>query len=133
MSVQDFVASQIPGCERGFGASTAIGFEENGRLVAGVVYHNWSPETQVIELSAGSSQRKWLTRERLRQIFDYPFDQLKCRLIVARTSERNARVRRIYRQLGAQEHIIPLLRGPDEAEVVITLTADAWRNSPFSR
>lgn len=131
MTVQEFVAAHIPGCGRGFGPSSAIGFEENGRLVAGVVYHNWSPETQVIELSFASSQRKWLTRERLRQILDYPFNQLGCRLIVARTSEHNARVRRICRQLGAQEHVIPLLRGPDEAEVILTLTAEAWRDGPF--
>lgn len=119
------MASVIPGCERGFHACQAIGFERDGDLVAGVVYHNWSPETGVIELSAGSIIRNWLTRERLLTIFDYPF-AIGCRLAIARTSERNERARRIWRSLGSDEFIIPALRGPHEAEIIFTLSADQW-------
>lgn len=133
MTVEEFVAAHIPGCERGFENCTSIGFDAGGDLVAGVVYHNWSPESGVIELSSASKTRRWLTRERLKIIFEYPFNQLGCRLIVARTSEHNSRVRRIFRQLGAREFPIPELRGPGEAEIVITLSAQTWRDSRFSR
>lgn len=127
--VADFVAKTIPGCERGFGECSAIGFVEGGRIVAGVVYHNWNPESGVIEMSAASSHRAWLTRERLAAIFDYPFRF--CRMVVTRQSERNRRAIRIWRSLGGKEYRIPDLRGPGEAEVFFTLTADDWRSGKF--
>lgn len=131
--VAAFVAGLIPGCERGFGACQAIGFDDGGELVAGIVYHNWSPESGVIEISAASSQRKWLTRDRLKTIFGYPFDQLQCRIVVARIGEHNKRARRIWRSLGSDEYVIPQLRSPTEAEVIYTLTAETWRDSKLSR
>ena len=130
--VVDFVARNIPGCERGFGLCQAIGFG-NGSIDAGVVYHNWSPETGVIELSAASTKRDWLTRARLLEIFAYPFDHIGCRIAVARIGEHNARARRIWRSLGADEFVIPLLRSPQEAEVIYTLTRERWKSGRFMR
>jgi len=127
--VAAFVARNIPGCERGFGECSAIGFLENGELVAGVVYHNWNPESGVIEMSAASTTRAWLTKERLAVIFAYPFSF--CRMIVTRQSENNRRALRIWRSLGGLEYRIPDLRGPGEAEVFFTLTADQWRSGKF--
>jgi RimJ/RimL family protein N-acetyltransferase len=129
--VERFVADQL-GFDRGFGPSSAIGFVEGGEIVAGVIYHNWHPEGGVIEISAASSQRKWLNRSRLSVIFGYPFDQIKCRMVVARIGEHNARARRIWRSLGAREYAIPELRSPHEAEIVYTLTADQWRSGKFA-
>jgi RimJ/RimL family protein N-acetyltransferase len=120
----DWVARQL-GFDRGFGECTAIGF--GSPLVAGIVYHNWNPEAATIELSAASTCRNWLTKERLRAIYGYPFDQLGCQMVVSRHSEHNARVRRIWTALGANEYTIPRLRGRHEAEVIATLTEEAWR------
>ncbi len=132
-AVKAFVAQLIPGCERGWSNGSAIGFADDGLLVAGVVYHNWSPETGVIELSAASTQRNWLNRERLKAIFAFPFDELNCRIAVARIAESNTRARRIWRSLGAMEIVIPELRTPTEAEVLYLLKAETWRKSKFSR
>lgn len=131
-AVADFVAAQL-GFDRGFGACQAIGFCEDGNLVAGVVFHNWVPENGVIELSAASLHRRWLTRARLSAIFEYPFEQLKCRLAVARTSEHNATARRIWRSLGADEYVIPELRGPSEAEAIYLLHAEKWLSGKFQK
>ena len=130
-AAHDFVARVIPGCERGFGACQAIGFIENGEIVAGVVYHNWSPETGVIELSAGSITRKWLTRPRLSLIFGYPFHVVNCRMAIARIAESNHRARRIWRSLGADEFVIPALRSPTEAECIFTLSRETWEAGRF--
>lgn len=130
-AVHDFVAANIPGCERGFGECQAIGFMDGGRIVAGVVYHNWSPETGVIELSAASVKRRWLNRSRLSEIFAYPFDRLQCRIAVARIAEGNRTARRIWRSLGADEYIIPALRSPTEAEVIYTLARETWQAGRF--
>lgn len=132
--VAAFVASLIPGCERGWSACRAIGFlDDAGRLEAGVVYHNWEPENGVIEISAASTHRRWTTRDRIKLIFGYPFDGLGCRLVVARIAESNRRARRIWRSLGADEFVIPKLRSPTEAECIYTLDAETWRASKLSR
>jgi len=94
--------------------------------VAGVVYHNWNPESGTIELSAASTRRDWLNKNNLLTVFGYPFDQLGCQLCIARISENNDRARRIWRALGASEFVIPRLRGRDEAEAIYTLTREAW-------
>jgi RimJ/RimL family protein N-acetyltransferase len=130
--VMQFVADQL-GFDRGFGECSAIGFMEGGEIVAGVIYHNWNPESGVIEMSAASNRRKWLTKARLSVIFAYPFDQIKCRMVIARHSEFNTRARRIWRSLGCNEYVIPALRSPSEAEVIATLTADQWRAGKFSK
>lgn len=132
--VKAFVAKGIFPPGREFGLSTAIGFaNETEGLVAGVVYHNYEPDSQVIELSAYSTRRNWLTRDFLRIIYRYPFDELECRLAVARCSRNNRRVLRIWKALGARLIALPDFRADGEDEVVALLKADAWRNSKFMR
>ena len=111
-----------------------MGFaNEDVGFVAGVVFHNYEQQAGVIELSAHSTSRRWLTRERLRWIFSYPFQRLGCRIAVARISERNSRTLRIWRALGADLIEIPDLRAEGEAEVVATLKRDVWARSKFMR
>lgn len=132
-AVSGFVAALL-GFSEGFDPCQAIGFlDPSGTLEAGIVYHNWQPENQVIEISAASTHRKWLTRDRLKEIYGYPFDGLGCRIVVARIGEHNTRARRIWRSLGAREYAIPELRSPTEAEIIFTLTAETWRASKLSR
>lgn len=129
-AVAGFVAALL-GYRTGFGECQAIGFlDGDGRLVAGIVYHNYQPDNGVIEISAASTCRSWLTKSRLREIFDYPY-RIGCRMIVTRTGEHNHRVRRIWRSLKADEYVIPALRSPTESEVIYTLTAEQWRNGKF--
>ena len=58
-AVAAFVSKMIPGCEGGFGSCTAIGFLDNGgKLIAGIVFHNWHPETGVIEISGAATTKR---------------------------------------------------------------------------
>lgn len=128
--VERFVA-ELLGYPRGFGECQAVGFlDGDGKLVAGVVYHQYQPEQGVIEISAASTCRNWLNRARLAEIFDYPF-RIGCRLVVARIGEHNARARRIWRSLGSDEYVIPALRSPSEAEAIYVLSAEKWRAGKF--
>ncbi len=132
--VADFVAKLIPGCERGFGACTAIGvIDQSGKLVAGAVYHNWEPKAGVIEMSSAAITKRWMTRPVLRAIFGYPFDQLGCQLIVFRVAPTDRPLRRIFRALGCNEYVIPRLRGRDKATVLFTLADDVWKSGKFMR
>lgn len=131
-AVKTFVAAGIFTPGRQFGPSTAIGFANADEgLVAGFVYHNFEPDAGVIEVSGYSTRRSWVNKSLLNVIFQYPFEQLGCRAVVARHSEQNKRVIRIWRALGATQTKIPELRGPNEAEVVAILTSDAWQKSKF--
>lgn len=100
-------------------------------LVGGVVFHNWNPETGVIEVSAASIDARWATRGVMRAVFEYIFQTAECQLAVARTGEDNKRTRRLWKALGATEYIIPRLRGRTASEAILTLTQEAWENSKF--
>lgn len=79
---------------RNFGPASAMGWADESGLVAGVVFHNWDPDTSVIEVSSFSTRRRWATPGIVSSMFSYPFQQLDCRLAVARISETNARAPR---------------------------------------
>lgn len=131
--VAAWVAAMIPGCGRGFGGCQAIGVFRKGDLVAGVVFHNWSPEFGTIEISAASNDPKWLTRHVIRRVFDYAFIEAGCQVVVARQDPKNQRAIRIWKAIGAEEFSIPRLRGRNNAESIVTLTDDAWSRSKFKR
>lgn len=132
-AIASFVAGHIDGCERGFADFTTLGVLEQGRLIAGVVYHNYVPEAGVIELSAASTSRRWLTRPVLKAMFGYPFDEIGCQLTVLRVSEENSGMADIARRFGFASHRIPRLRGRGEAEIIFTLTDDDWRAHAVNR
>jgi RimJ/RimL family protein N-acetyltransferase len=128
--VTQFVAEQPPfDRTRDFGECEAIGFEIDGRLVAGVVFSNWSPEAQTIEISAAATDPRWMTRKSLQRIFGYVFSQAGCQLCILSVSEGNRHMRRIALRLGFTEYLIPRLRGRDEAGALYTLTAEQWAAS----
>lgn len=102
-------------------------------LVAGLAFHDWYAERGTLEISGYSSRRDWLSRAVLAEVMDYVFEELGCRIVTARTSARNARVRRIARALGATEVILPRMRGDREDEVVAMLHRDDWLKSRFKR
>lgn len=132
-TVSRFVAGHIEGCERGFGKCKAIGVVHDGQLVAGIVYHNWNPESAVIELSAAGTDRRWLSRPVIKAMFGYPFDQIGCQMVVLRVSERNGVMCGIARRFGFREYRVPRLRGRDEAEIIFTLTEEDWRAHRVNR
>jgi hypothetical protein len=126
-AIVSFVALQIKGAERGFGNCVAMGVVNDGTLIAGMVFHNFNPECQTIELSGAATSRRWLTRRVFNEMFSYAFDQAGCQMLVARHSEHNTPLRRMWNAVGASEYLIPRLRGRDEAEAVATYTVEAWR------
>jgi hypothetical protein len=104
-----------------------MGVIDGETLIAGMVFHNYSPECQTIELSGAAISKRWLTRRVFNEMFSYAFDQAGCQMLVARHSEHNATLRRMWNAVGANEYLIPRLRGRDEAEAIATYTAEAWR------
>ena len=124
-----WVADKIDDCPRGFGECNAIGVKSSKGLVAGFVFHNWSPECQTIEVSAAAIDPRWAQRSILTELLSYPFFDLQCRIVLARTAENNKRPLKLWRALGATEHVLPDLRAEGLNEVVSLLKKEAWQKS----
>lgn len=111
----------------------SMGVFDGEALIAGTLYHNWHPESGVIELSSASLIKRWLTRSVINAMFDLPFQRLGCQMTVLRVSEKNENMIGIARSFGFSEYLIPRLRGRDENEFIFTLTDDQWATSKFKR
>lgn len=132
-TVGDFVSERIwgePGRFKDF-CSMAV-LDDKGQLIAGLIYHNFTPEFRCIEMSAGSVSRRWMTRQVLRDIINMPFKSLECDTIIARHDETATHLRRMWTNIGAVEYVIPHVRGKGKpAEVVSVLTDEAWFGSKY--
>lgn len=89
-----------------FGAAQGIGLQEwkGGAWVAiaGVAYAEWNGVNVVCHIASDGSKR-WLNRQYLWTIFDYPFNQLGARLITACVGQGNSASRRFVEHLGFEE------------------------------
>lgn len=129
--IGDFVSTVIWGDKGKIDNYCSMAVIEDGRLIAGTLYHNWYEGEGVIELSSASVSKRWLTRPVIRAMFHLPFERLGCQLVVLRVSERNKTMCGIARTFGFTEVFIPRLRGRDEGEFVFSYTDEQWRDSKY--
>jgi len=80
------------------GLSTAIGLEQDGELIAGVLYDGYNGKA--ICMHVAGEGRGWMNREFLRICFDYPFRQLKVCKIIGLVDSTNLDARRFDEHLG---------------------------------
>lgn len=132
-ALERFVSERVWGKFREFGQGRARAIVENGTVIAAVIFNNYDEDAGVIEISAASDSRRWLTRPVLKEIFDYPFNGLGCQAVVARGDSRNSAVARIFPAYGFKRYDIPRLRGRDTVEAIYVLTDDDWRKSKFHK
>lgn len=126
--VAEWVAAHIDSCSRGFGECRSAGVVKDGKIIGGVVYHNWCPEFETIELSAAAIDRRWLTRSVVHDLLAYPFGF--CQMIFAQHKVTNP-ARAIWRKLGADEYVIPRLHGRNTIAAIATLTKEAWQAGKY--
>jgi RimJ/RimL family protein N-acetyltransferase len=108
---------------------TAAVVNAKGEMVAGVIFHDYDAKAGVIQCSAAALTPKWCTRGVLGELMDYVFRVNDCQMLVGRTHEDNAPVRKLWKALGAVEYIIPRLRGRTASEALLCVTDDAWQQS----
>lgn len=109
--VGDWVALQM---KRGqwLTPHAAIGLEQDGCLIAGVVIDSYKKDTRCSIHCAGTGKR-WLNREFLFVVFDYVFRQLNCQAVVNPVDSSNRDSIRFTEHLGFVGHAIP------EAELIV--------------
>jgi hypothetical protein len=127
------------GLKRGFEPPySTMGVFNEAELISVILYNNYQPEAGVIEFHGAAIDKRWLNRKTLWAMFEYPFIDLGCQLVVTRNSERNEMwngrgLHRLLKAYGFKEHRIPRLRGRDEDEIIFTLTDDDWKRNGFHR
>ncbi len=110
-----------------------MGVFEDKKIVAGVAFHDYQPKEGVMEISAASESRRWLTRNVLKNIFGYVFNEARCQLCVARIDPDNSSLLRIFKAYGFNDIRIPRLLGRSKDQIILTLTDDDWKANKFER
>lgn len=112
--------------ERGAGdwreGAKCIGLEKDGRLIAGVMCDWWNGAS--IYMHVAGEGKRWLDREFLWFAFHYPFEQLKCNVVIGLVSSANEAALRFDRHLGFVESARIKHACPDGDLVVLTITKD---------
>lgn len=85
--------------DENFVGAIGIGLEENGELIAGVVFDNYTKAGINMHVAAVPGKR-WMTREFLFRCFAYPFIQLNCRRITGLVREDNLAAQKFDEHLG---------------------------------
>jgi hypothetical protein len=130
--VAGFVARMIPHVgELGFGRCKTIGvIDTNNELIAGLVYHNLLPRFGVMEITAAAVPGcRWLTRETLRIMYGFPFEQCHVQMVAHNVRGSDLRLQRQLSTIGCAFSTIPRLYGRHEDGIICTLTDDAWANN----
>lgn len=124
----DFVARGIWGDVAGFDEhAQALGFgSDKDGIIAGVVYHNHDNVHGSMELSCYGINNKWFTKSNLNIIFDYPFNQLRLRLIRSIFDEKNEKSTRLFKSLNGNMVKIPDLFKDGENAIIATLKRSDW-------
>jgi len=102
--IAQWVSLGLTGKPNNFGNSKALGVMRGDMLVAGVVYNNYQETNDgkplLIEMTIFSVDKKWCSRHNLKQLFSYPFAQLKLERVQAICSARDEGVIMFLKKLG---------------------------------
>lgn len=123
--IAQWVASRIPVLD-GFGASVSIGVWNGDDILAGVVFHDYSPTYRNIQVSIAAETPKWATRNTISRIMAYPFSQLKVNRVTSLIREGNSRSLKLCEGLGfKREGIVRKGFGDDNAIILGLLRTEA--------
>ena len=110
--VSAWVQSKIPNIN--FRDTKAIGVLKDGKIVAGVVYHNLRDGQ--IEASIAVNHKGWANKSILYALFAYPFKQCNCHRILVTAKESNVESIRLAKKLGfKQEGRLRKMFPPEDA------------------
>lgn len=84
-----------------FGQCTAIGVEDkNGDALAGVVFHDFQEQFRTMQVSFAAVSPRWATRNMVRTLLFYPFEQAKVQKLWSAIQHTNARALKFSTGIG---------------------------------
>jgi hypothetical protein len=118
----------------GFVNAKTIGvIDEEGKLIGGLVYHNYDPQAGIIEISGAATSKRWLSRRTIALMYQYPFLVCGCQMLYQRTPADNEK---LLGQLAAYDYTfikVPRMFGRQRDGVLCTLTYEAWCSNRFNK
>lgn len=86
------------------GLYRAIGIVHDGRDIGACIWHNYHEDNWgkplLIEVTLVTIDKRWATRQNIRELFLYPFTQIKVRRVQATCGRKAKRVRSTLSRLG---------------------------------
>ena len=132
--IAEFIAQLLGRELRGFGKYKTLGvLDEEGRLIGGVVYHNYDKAAAVIEMGLAAVDRRFFNRETFRRMFEYVFIGAECQMLFTRVRASNEHLLSQMARLNFNLTLVPRMYGRDEDGVIGTLTDDQWLDSKLAR
>lgn len=100
--VAKWVARRIPFVgEAGFGNCSTIGVVDNeGREMAGFVFHDYNPQFRTMAFSIAAVTPRWITHRLIAKIGEYVFEECQVLKLWTMTPSSNERALRLVKGLG---------------------------------
>lgn len=125
--VAAWVADRIPHV-KDFGPSTAIAVADGDRVLAGVVYHEYQPAYETIQLSMAAASPMWARQGIIAGLLAYPFDQLKVHKVWTATPHTNEAALKVNAHIGfTREGVLGHHFGRKKHAVVMRMLEPAYR------
>ena len=121
--VCEWVATQAGG--KYYGGGVGFGIEKEGRIVCGVFFENFTGRSVQIHVGLEPGQR--MTREWLRALFGYAFNQIKVQKIVGVIDSENSASLRFTRHIGFKDEGVIRDAGPKGDLCILTMTRQQCR------
>ena len=120
--IANWVADLIPTVGT-FGKCVTIGVpNDQGDLIAGVVYNSYKPDFGTIELTMASISPMWARKETIAELLRYPFEQLECYKVYTITPAWNKKALKVNAHIGfVQEAILAHQFGKKKHAVVMRM------------
>lgn len=107
VEVAEWVGSRIPYVgANNFGACEGIGIESCGRIIAGVIYHDYQPQNGTIQVSIAADSPMWARRETIKALLHYPFEQLQCYKVWSSISHKNEMSIKVCKHIGFKQEAV---------------------------
>lgn len=104
--------------EDDFGNGVGIGLEQDGELIAGVVFNLYTGPSICMHV-ASEPGRRWMTRDFLFRCFAYPFLQLQCNRITGLVRMDNLDAQRFDEHLGFKKEGILRKAASDGTDFIL--------------
>ena len=96
--------------------TACIGQEKDGKLIAVVGYNGFLPNS--CQIHVASTDVYWLNKDLLFAIFDYPFNKLKVKAIIAPICKDNVKSLNLCRKLGF-ENVADIPYGHPKGDLIV--------------
>ena len=99
--------------------TACIGQEKDGKLIVVVGYNNFLPNS--CQMHIASTDVLWPTKDFLFAVFDYPFNKLKVKVIIAPICKDNVKSLNLCRKLGFEQVADIPYGHPDGDLIIVTM------------